>query len=208
LLSFLSYAIFAQDIIFKTDGSEIKAKVLEIEQTCIKYKNVEQLDGPIRNILKSQVFMILYQDGSVDKFTTIDNLDAESMNDTTEKTKIALSNEIDYQLQKAKYLKRTGTKLIAPGVFGTIMGGMFYILSESKANQNDRTFKSISYLFMGISIPLTISGITIYCVGQSKFNELSKRKVELGFQIVPFDNFSGNTFESANGLAINMCFTF
>lgn len=55
---------FAQDIIYKTDGTEIKAKILELTTETIKYKKFEQLEGPTRNILLSDVFMIIYEDGT------------------------------------------------------------------------------------------------------------------------------------------------
>ena len=40
----------AQDIILKKDGSEIKAKVLEITEQQVKYKDFDFQNGPIRNI--------------------------------------------------------------------------------------------------------------------------------------------------------------
>lgn len=54
----------AQDIIIKNDKSEIKSKVTEITETSVKYKKWENLDGPVYSISKSQVFMIIYQNGN------------------------------------------------------------------------------------------------------------------------------------------------
>jgi len=48
------------DIIYKKDGTEIKSKVIEITVNSIKYKIYEQLDGPIRNILTEDVFIIIF----------------------------------------------------------------------------------------------------------------------------------------------------
>jgi hypothetical protein len=59
-----------QDIIVKTNGDEIKTEVLEIETDKIKYKKYDFLDGPTRNIEKSDVFMIIYSNGKREKFTT------------------------------------------------------------------------------------------------------------------------------------------
>lgn len=58
----------AQDIIVKTDKSEIKAKILEIEENTIKYKKFEFQDGPSYNINKSDVFMIIYKNGTRETF--------------------------------------------------------------------------------------------------------------------------------------------
>jgi hypothetical protein len=64
----LFYKTYAQDIIYKNDGSEIKSIVTEITADAVKYKNYSQPDGPIRNILIKDVFMIIYKDGSKEIF--------------------------------------------------------------------------------------------------------------------------------------------
>lgn len=65
LLSFIAvYKPFAQDIIVKNDKTEIKSKVTEILEDVIKYKKFEMLDGPIYSINKTDVFMIMYQNGT------------------------------------------------------------------------------------------------------------------------------------------------
>jgi hypothetical protein len=60
--------VAGQDVIYKNDGSEIKAKVIEITSDAIKYRNFDQPSGPIRNILSSDVFMIIYEDGTKEVF--------------------------------------------------------------------------------------------------------------------------------------------
>jgi len=56
-------ALHAQDVIVKTDQVEIKAKVTEITDAAIKYKKWDNLDGPLYNISKAEVFMIIYANG-------------------------------------------------------------------------------------------------------------------------------------------------
>lgn len=65
---FNAAAAFAQDIIVKNDKSEIKAKVLEIDETYIKYKQWDFQDGPIYSIRKANVFMIIYKNGKRETF--------------------------------------------------------------------------------------------------------------------------------------------
>jgi hypothetical protein len=98
----LSHTAFTQDIIYKTDGSEIKTKIIEIDETYIKYKNFEQIEGPIRNILKSQVFMIRYQDGIIEKFSTITNKPTETFNPQPKNTKLFSADYIDLQIHKGE----------------------------------------------------------------------------------------------------------
>lgn len=63
-------SIQAQDIIIKNDKTEIQAKVLEIAEYVIKYKQFNHLDGPVRTLNKSQIFMIIYENGARETFDT------------------------------------------------------------------------------------------------------------------------------------------
>ena len=73
LLAFLlvaGYSAFAQDIITKKDGTDIKAKISEVGTTEVKYKNFSNLDGPVYTISKSDILMITYENGERDIFNT------------------------------------------------------------------------------------------------------------------------------------------
>lgn len=58
----------AQDVIVKTNGDEIIVKVTEITDVQIKYHKFDNLNGPVYNIDKSEVFMIKYENGTKDVF--------------------------------------------------------------------------------------------------------------------------------------------
>lgn len=55
--------IHSQDTIYKNDGTEIQAKVVEVTTDAIKYKKFTNLDGPIYNIAIEDIFMIVYENG-------------------------------------------------------------------------------------------------------------------------------------------------
>lgn len=57
-----------QDIIIKNDKTEIQAKVMEIGEYTIKYKLFNHLDGPVRLLNKSEIFMIIYENGARETF--------------------------------------------------------------------------------------------------------------------------------------------
>ncbi len=59
---------FSQDIITKKSSEDIQAKVLEITTTEIKYKKFDDSNGPTVTILKSDVLMVRYQNGTKDIF--------------------------------------------------------------------------------------------------------------------------------------------
>lgn len=54
---------YAQDQLFKKDNSKIEVKILEINQTEIKYKLFTYQDGPSITISKKDVALIIYQNG-------------------------------------------------------------------------------------------------------------------------------------------------
>lgn len=59
---------FSQDIITKKSGDDIKAKILEVGISEIKYKNFDNQDGPTYSLLKQDILIIRYQNGTKDIF--------------------------------------------------------------------------------------------------------------------------------------------
>jgi hypothetical protein len=60
--------ISAQDIITLKNGDEIKAKVQEVGLSDVKYKKFDNLTGPTYTLLKTEIFMIKYENGEKDIF--------------------------------------------------------------------------------------------------------------------------------------------
>lgn len=68
-LACLSFAgVRAQDLIIAKNGNDIRAKVVEISQTEIKYKRFDNLNGPTIVIPKSGVLRINYENGTKEVF--------------------------------------------------------------------------------------------------------------------------------------------
>jgi hypothetical protein len=65
-LFFLAGVSHAQDIIVRKDGSEIKAKVLEITSTVVKYRLADFEEGPLYVVNKGEIFRIVYANGVAD----------------------------------------------------------------------------------------------------------------------------------------------
>jgi len=63
--------LISQDVIYKMNGQEIEAKVLEVLPEIVKYKVYKSQDGPVYSLRKSDIIMIKYEDGRKDVF--IDN---------------------------------------------------------------------------------------------------------------------------------------
>jgi hypothetical protein len=64
---------FSQDMITKKTSEDIKAKVIEVTINEIKYKKFDNLNGPLFTLLKSDVLMIRYENGSKDIFNEVQN---------------------------------------------------------------------------------------------------------------------------------------
>ena len=60
----------AQDLITKTDGTDIKAKITEVNIDNVKYKRSDNLNGPTYTINKSEILMIIYGNGMREIFNT------------------------------------------------------------------------------------------------------------------------------------------
>lgn len=66
ILTISYFNLYSQDILEKTDGTEIKSKVEEISIDKIKYYRYDNLSGPVFIILKSDVSKITFENGIVE----------------------------------------------------------------------------------------------------------------------------------------------
>jgi len=156
---------FSQDIIYKTDGSEMKVKVLEIGNTVVKYRNFDQPGGPLRNIDKNDLFMIIYEDGTREKFPLSDSRGHVVTNEVTndiKQTKISQSishnqeqsDYIEMKIMKAKALGNTGSILMWGGLGFAVLGLlMIPIIPDNDYGVYMTVFGTTAML---IGIPLTI----------------------------------------------------
>lgn len=78
LTSIFSLTAFTQDLIIKRNGEEIKAKVLEVNISIIKYKKDDNLNGPTFEIKKSDVFIIKYANWSTDIINQVNKPSSEN----------------------------------------------------------------------------------------------------------------------------------
>jgi hypothetical protein len=71
-LLFILIAIHSagQDTLFLSNGEKSAVKVVEIDQTMIRYKKYSNIDGPLYTISKQDVLKISYQNGEIDNFAT------------------------------------------------------------------------------------------------------------------------------------------
>lgn len=63
----------AHDLITKTDGSKLEAKVEEITDTFVRYRKASNPTGPIYTVPLTSVLTITYENGSIDNFNSKDS---------------------------------------------------------------------------------------------------------------------------------------
>lgn len=71
VLLLISNSSFSQDIILLSNGTELSAKVIEINPVQVKYKLFSNPEGPTYVVNKSSVVRITYPDSSVDAFNEV-----------------------------------------------------------------------------------------------------------------------------------------
>lgn len=132
--------ILAQDQVFKKDNTKIEAKVLEITPTEIKYKLFNYQDGPLFIVNKSDVVLIIYQNGTHEVFnapsaiptntvsvSSVDNSSAvtyQNFGDQKRKDKEEEKRKKDELMQKKMDDLLTGKNLILFNGFELLNGGI------------------------------------------------------------------------------------
>lgn len=81
----------AYDVIFKTDGTSIRSKVLEMSKTEVKYKKYSNLSGPTYTLPVAEIESILYENGERDVFRQPSATPATAGNDMTRHETLAPS---------------------------------------------------------------------------------------------------------------------
>ncbi|MDR2824293.1 MAG: hypothetical protein LBB41_03730 [Prevotellaceae bacterium] len=125
---------FAQDVILLNNGQTIQAKVSEITEEAVKYKDFDFQEGPLRNLKIADIFKITYQNGKVEIFNKLAT-DKELL--APKDVKINIS-EPEFQQMNDKQVLR---------FLRENEGSVFYKKFALGSRQNG---KGNSYLFLGI----------------------------------------------------------
>jgi len=67
----ISLGAFSQDVLTKKTGEDILAKIIEVTISEVKYKKFDNQNGPIFSILKSDLLLIRYENGTKDIFNEV-----------------------------------------------------------------------------------------------------------------------------------------
>jgi hypothetical protein len=127
---------FSQDIVTRQSGEDIRAKVIEVTTTEIKYKNFDNQDGPTFSLLRSNVLMIRYENGTKDIFNEpqINSSSNNSASDMAFKGKQdAITN---YKGKKSGAGWTAATSIVLSPLFGLIPAAACASSEPSEENLN------------------------------------------------------------------------
>lgn len=155
------------DLIILKDGSEIKAKVLEINDDIIKYKLCDNLDGPTFTKSKDLIFMIKYPNGtrtvvnSMETKSTTTKSDAELESTKKEIEPLAI---VGFSMNLLAFLimilEIAGFFFPIWSLLFTIVGSIFIIISSRKFTKNPNKYKGKGFLITGTILGLITTIIT------------------------------------------------
>ena len=117
ILFLTSTVCFSQDIITKKSGEDIKAKILEVGITEIKFKNFDNQDGPTYSLLKQDILIIRYQNGTKDIFTQ--EISVAPFSTTNN---LFLQGEKDAKKYYKGHLSAGTTTLMTSLIFSSVVG--------------------------------------------------------------------------------------
>ena len=137
---------YAQDLLIRMDSIVMKTKILEINDQSVKYKDFDNLDGPIYTLDQSKIYKIIYQNGKEDYFQPLNSAPIQinsknvpeilsfeqlmNMNDNEKEnylSKIGINSIYD-KFKSGNDMSQKGKNLRGSGVGLTIGGTIFYTI--------------------------------------------------------------------------------
>ncbi len=149
----------AKDVITKTDGSKVDAKVEEVTETLIKYRRASNPAGsPLYTISLSSVASIAYEDGTVDVFNSETTL--TSTPSTAESAPVATSSA-----PTDEELLRYAESIPAYKQSGTISDTELFRMSSIPINSTPKALyaKAKKYRIIGWTVgsALILAGVIV-----------------------------------------------
>lgn len=133
---FFATMCYSQDVITTKVGEDFQTKVLEVTPTEVKYKKFDNQDGPIFSLLKSDVLMIRYQNGTRDIFNE------DKRNETTTVQSVSGADLYTQgQIDAARYYKGyrgAGTGTLVTSLISPLVGLIPAIASSSTTPKDSK----------------------------------------------------------------------
>lgn len=187
LLSLMSTRLLANDTIITKNAERLIVKITEVSSQEVKYKELDNLDGPVFVLNAADINTIIFNNGSIKTFNNLQSNKIAQAANTCGATKIknnlfTVNGESMNRVQFGKYLYandqdayrmlnqgdhtlRTGFFLLGCGLTLDIFGSVIGSTAQS------RNISTIGYVCVGIGGLMEIACIPTLIVGSSKIRQ-------------------------------------
>ena len=224
----IACASFAQDIIVTKDSKRIEAKVVEVNVDNIRYRQSDNIEGPLYTILKNDVVSITFQNGLTQTFatptpvqTTESNTQATEMRTqsnlaSTQTTQAynpynrRLTNaeklremQINYPALFSKYnagrkMRTTGWVLTGTGLAAIFIGAAVGVDGDDKGDE-DQSAGGFAVFTAGVG--LVAGGVTVLAIGAGTRRRALRAFDSQYYSKQPTSQFQLNVHPNSVGLA-------
>jgi hypothetical protein len=130
---------FSQDVITKKSSEDIQAKIMEVTTTEIKYKKYDNPNGPTFTLLKSDVLMIRYENGSKDVFSDTQTGSSDNTSSTEMELKGKRDAAMNYSGKNSGAGWTAATSIVLSPLFGLVPA---IACASSEPSENNLNIKS------------------------------------------------------------------
>ena len=166
--------LFSQDQLFKRDNTKLEVKILEVNPTEIKYKLFSYQDGPLMIVNKSDVALIIYQNGTHEVMSV--PTQTGIVNQPMMYDRYTLSNQRRKELSDAKKEKyktlTTHKNIIGLNVLELMNSG----IGLSYLREFNSTFSMYVPVYIGFAQPLLSQSLS------SNYNTTNVRNYQITFK--------------------------
>lgn len=169
-------SLFAQDLITKTDGTDIKAIVAEVGPKEVRYRDYSNPEGPLYSLPKADVLMIVYENGKkeimgqntlLEGKMTLDKRSGKLAIDgiaiDRKSTHLYLSPEAEKQYKSGDTISTIGDAMFGYGI--GFAGG--YLIGTLIRGGNVKSGWPVYATCAGIAV----LGIPLHFIGVNKINK-------------------------------------
>lgn len=173
-ISFWSFSVYSQDVITTKKGEDISAKVLEVNINEVKYKRSDNPQSPIYSLLKSDILIIRYENGTKDifseeekitkkeenttnnvdfvpkdKITIVDNyyaINGKRLDNRTMKSLLSQDPEVNALFKKSQRYGK-GTIICSTVSVGLCVTSLIMFLNKNNFSDNRKNEQNVDFLY-------------------------------------------------------------
>ena len=169
--------LYSQDIIVTTDSQKIDAKIIEVTESEIKYKEKDNPNGPTFVLQTSDINSVIFANGKVAIYN--EDFDDEGEMDEDESEEVNEDNN--------KYVSRYGNKYYYDGMVMYEDDFAYFLLNNCPEAydqfHNGQVISSVGWIFFSIGVGLDLGTCIGYLVSGMSSATTPLALVGLGFEI-------------------------